>query len=206
MKISKERVEQILPENIKTSVLSDEAKNVLAMLMHSLTVSKGAQDTGVLVIGNRMLRMLLEMKSEYMMAAIRELEEYDIITRVVGKPRTEGQKATASEYHFNWDNIFKNQPRKKTAEELFSKFFKSSETPMGTAITTTIPTTITTSTTTSTSIPITTSIPISNPISKPITGDELKENKLDIGPDEMDISDYLKRVEELKENGIQVWG
>ena len=195
-------MEQILPENIKASVLSDEAKNVLAMLMHSLTVSKGAQDTGVLVMGNRRLRMLLEMNSEHMMSAIRELEEYDIIASVVGKPRTEGEKATASEYHFNWDNIFKNQPRKKTSEELFSKFYKSSETPMGTAITTTIttPTTITTSTTTSTSIST------SNPISNPITEDKLIENKLDIGPDEMELGDYLKRVEELKENGIQVWG
>lgn len=149
MRITEERVEQVLPQNIKNSDLSDLEKRTLAALMHSLRISKGAQESGFLVIGNKKLFSVIGGKSENIMAAIRTLEEYDLFKRVVGKSRVEGEKSKASEYHFNWDNIFNNPLKKKTSEELFSKFFKSLETPMGTPITipitTTIPTTITTS-------------------------------------------------------------
>ena len=153
MKISKERVEQILPQNIKDStLLTENAKNVLAALMHCLLVSKGAEESGFLIKGNKELRELLQMNRDYMMDALRELEEYDLIKRVQGKTRKQGEKAQASEYHFNWDNIFDKPLKKKTSEELFQRFRKSSGTPSGTTITTTIttPTTITTTTSTET--------------------------------------------------------
>lgn len=163
MKITKERVEQILPQNIKeTTLLSDNAKNVLAMMMHSLLVAKGAQDSGVLVISNNRLRALLEMNRDCMLNAIRELEEYDLITRIVGKSRIEGETSTASEYHFNWDNIYNKPLKKKTSEELFSKFFKPSGTPSGTATTITTTTSIAIASTTSTTTPITTSTAIAS--------------------------------------------
>ena len=158
MKISKERVEQILPQNIKDStLLTENAKNVLAALMHCLLVSKGAEESGFLIKGNKELRELLEMNRDYMMDALRELEEYDLIKRIQGKTRKQGEKAQASEYHFNWDNIFDKPLKKKTSEELFQKFRKSSGTPSGTTITTTITTPTTTSITTSTKTSITTS-------------------------------------------------
>ena len=160
MKISKERVEQILPQNIKDStLLTENAKNVLAALMHCLLVSKGAEESGFLIKGNKELRELLEMNRDYMMDALRELEEYDLIKRIQGKTRKQGEKAQASEYHFNWDSIFDKPLKKKTSEELFQRFRKSSRTPSGTTITTTIttPTTITTSTSTKTSTSIKTS-------------------------------------------------
>ena len=150
MKISKERVEQILPQNIKDStLLTENAKNVLAALMHCLLVSKGAEESGFLIKGNKELRELLQMNRDYMMDALRELEEYDLIKRAQGKTRKQGEKAQASEYHFNWDNIFDKPLKRKTSEELFQRFRKSSGTPSGTTITT--PTTITTSTSTKTS-------------------------------------------------------
>lgn len=160
MKISKERVEQILPQNIKDStLLTENAKNVLAALMHCLLVSKGAEESGFLIKGNKELRELLQMNRDYMMDALRELEEYDLIKRVQGKTRKQGEKAQASEYHFNWDNIFDKPLKRKTSEELFQKFRKSSGTPSGTTITTTITTStpITTSTTTSIKTSTTTS-------------------------------------------------
>lgn len=150
MRITDERVEQVLPPNIKNSDLSDLEKRTLAALLHSLTISKGAQESGFLVIGNKKLFSVIGGRREYIMTALRTLEEYDLFKRVVGKSRVEGEKSEASEYHFNWDNIFKNPLKKKTSEELFSKFFKSLETPMGTPITIPITTTITTSTTTTT--------------------------------------------------------
>lgn len=150
MKISQERVEQILPQNIKdTTLLTENAKNVLAVLMHCLLVSKGAEESGFLIKGNKELRELLQMNRDYMMDALRELEEYDLIKRVQGKTRKQGEKAQASEYHFNWDNIFDKPLKKKTSEELFQRFRKSSGTPSGTTITTPITTSTKTSTTTS---------------------------------------------------------
>lgn len=155
MRITDERVEQVLPPNIKNSDLGDLEKRTLAALLHSLTISKGAQESGFLVIGNKKLFSVIGGRREYIMTALRTLEEYDLFKRVVGKSRVEGEKSEASEYHFNWDNIFKNPLKKKTSEELFSKFFKSLETPMGTPITTT--TTITTSITKTTSTKTSTS-------------------------------------------------
>ena len=190
MKITKERVEQILPQNIKeTTLLSDNAKNVLAMMMHSLLVAKGAQDSGVLVISNNRLRALLEMNRDYMLNAIRELEEYELITRIVGKTRTEGEPSTASEYHFNWDNIYNKPLKKKTSEELFSKFFKSSGTPSGTATTTAI--TTTTAIATSSAIASTNSIINSNTMTN--------SNKNSIEKNKFTIEAFQKEVEPLSE-------
>ena len=190
MKITKERVEQILPQNIKeTALLSNNAKNVLAMMMHSLLVAKGAQDSGVLVISNNRLRALLEMNRDYMLNAIRELEEYELITRIVGKTRTEGEPSTASEYHFNWDNIYNKPLKKKTSEELFSKFFKPSGTPSGTAITTTI--TTTTAIATSSAIASTNTIINSNTMTN--------SNKNSIEKKEFTIETFQKEVEPLSE-------
>lgn len=192
MKITKERVEQILPQNIKeTTLLSDNAKNVLAMMMHSLLVAKGAQDSGVLVISNNKLRALLEMNRDYMLNAIRELEEYELVTRIVGKTRTEGEPSTASEYHFNWDNIYNKPLKKKTSEELFSKFFKSSGIPSGTAITTTITTSTTTAIATSSAIASTNSIINSNTMTN--------SNKNSIEKKEFTIETFQKEVEPLLE-------
>ena len=194
MKITKERVEQILPQNIKeTTLLSDNAKNVLAMMMHSLLVAKGAQDSGVLVISNNRLRALLEMNRDYMLNAIRELEEYELVTRIVGKTRTEGEPSTASEYHFNWDNIYNKPLKKKTSEELFSKFFKPSGTPSGTAITTTITTSTTTAIATSSAIASTNSIINSN------TNTMTNSNKNSIEKKNFTIETFQKEVEPLLE-------
>lgn len=192
MKITKERVEQILPQNIKeTALLSNNAKNVLAMMMHSLLVAKGAQDSGVLVISNNRLRALLEMNRDYMLNAIRELEEYELITRIVGKTRTEGEPSTASEYHFNWDNIYNKPLKKKTSEELFNKFFKPSGTLSGTAITTTITTSTTTAIATSSAIASTNTIINSNTMTN--------SNKNSIEKKELTIEIFQKEVEPLLE-------
>lgn len=196
MKITEERVEQVLPPNIKNSDLSDLEKRTLAALMHSLSISKGAQESGFLVISNKKLFSVIGGRSEDIMTALRTLEEYDIFKRVVGKSRVEGEKSTASEYHFNWANIFKNPLKKKTSEELFSKFFKSLETPMGTPITTTITTSTTTTTLNTIETKTSTEIPTTNNnnnnyfneftqmVNKTLVGknaDELLERKLEIG-------------------------
>lgn len=200
MKISQERVEQILPQNIKDStLLTENAKNVLAVLMHCLLVTKGAEESGILIKGNKELRELLQMNRDYMMDALRELEEYDLIKRIQGKTRKQGEKAQASEYHFNWDNIFDKPLKKKTSEELFQRFRKSSETPIGTTITTPI--------TTSTSTSITTSTSTETSTTNNNYFEEFSDNvnKRLVGGDEIELLE--KRVElstELLRNRIQI--
>lgn len=208
MKISQERVEQILPQNIKDStLLSENAKNVLAVLMHCLLVSKGAEESGFLIKGNKELRELLEMNRDYMMDALRELEEYDLIKRIQGKTRKQGEKAQASEYHFNWDNIFDKPLKKKTSEELFQRFRKSSGIPSGTTITTTTPITTSTSTKTSIKTSIKTSTETEISTSNNNYFEEFTENvnKRLVGNDENELLE--KRVElssELLRNRIQL--
>lgn len=206
MKISQERVEQILPQNIKdTTLLTENAKNVLAVLMHCLLVSKGAEESGFLIKGNKELRELLQMNRDYMMDALRELEEYDLIKRVQGKTRKQGEKAQASEYHFNWDNIFDKPLKKKTSEELFQRFRKSSGTPSGTTITTTTPITTTTSTKTSTTTSIKTSTETTTTNNNYFEEFSENVNKRLVGNDENELLE--KRVElssELLRNRIKL--
>ena len=212
MKISQERVEQILPQNIKdTTLLTENAKNVLAVLMHCLLVSKGAEESGFLIKGNKELRELLQMNRDYMMDALRELEEYDLIKRVQGKTRKQGEKAQASEYHFNWDNIFDKPLKKKTSEELFQRFRKSSGTPSGTTITTPITTSTKTSTKTSIKTSTETSIKTSTETEISTSNNNYFEeftenvNKRLVGNDENELLE--KRVElssELLRNRIQI--
>lgn len=157
MKITEERVAQILPQNIKNSgLLSDLEKRTLAALMHSQLIAKGAQESGFLVIGDKKLSSIVGGRYENIITALRTLEEYDLFERKVGKPRVEGEKSKASEYHFNWDNIFDKPLKKKTSEELFSKYRKSLETSMGTA--NTITNTITNTTSITITKPTTTTI------------------------------------------------
>jgi DNA-binding GntR family transcriptional regulator len=209
MKISQERVEQILPQNIKdTTLLTENAKNVLAVLMHCLLVSKGAEESGFLIKGNKELRELLQMNRDYMMDALRELEEYDLIKRVQGKTRKQGEKAQASEYHFNWDNIFDKPLKKKTSEELFQRFRKSSGIPSGTTttITTSIPITTSTKTSTTTSIKTETKMQTETATINNKYFEEFKENvnKRLVGSNENELLE--RRIElsnELSSKGIQ---
>lgn len=48
MNITKEEVDELLPQTVKdTDALSDDAKNMFAVLLNSLLVSKGAEETEV---------------------------------------------------------------------------------------------------------------------------------------------------------------
>ena len=160
-----------MPETVKNSkVLSDNAKIVLAGLLYSYAVSKPAKVTGVLCISNSMLRKAVGMKNENMLSALRELEMYNLIERNAGMARIDGQKSIASEYVIHFDAL-----KKPIEESSFDDIFgepKSSETPMGTAIT--ITNTITTSNTISNSISNT--ISNTNTDTKSNTGTTIEAN------------------------------
>ena len=122
MNITKEQVEELLPQTVKdTDALSADAKNMFAILLNSLLVSKGAEDTGVLIKDTESLKTYANWRFERMMNAVRELEKYGLITRIPGKKRTQGESSIATKFIFHWDIIDKPIVR-KSHEELFSKF------------------------------------------------------------------------------------
>ena len=122
MNITKEQVEELLPQTVKdTDALSDDAKNMFAVLLNSLLVSKGAEDTGVLIKNTDALRSYIGWRFKRMMAAIRELEKYGLVTRIPGKLRTSGEQSPATKFIFHW-NIIDKPIVKKTHNELFAKF------------------------------------------------------------------------------------
>lgn len=133
MNITKEQVEELLPQTVKdTEVLTEDAKNMFAVLLNSLLVSKGAEETGELIIPTDRLRSYVGWRFERMMKALRELEKYELITRTPGKKRVEGESAVATRIVFNWDVIDKPIV-KKTHDDLFGKFkrMKTSQNPFG---------------------------------------------------------------------------
>lgn len=122
MNITKEQVEELLPQTVKdTDALSADAKNIFAILLNSLLVSKGAEDTGELIIPTDRLSRYVGWRFERMMSAVRELEKHGLITRIPGKKRTLGESSIATKFIFNWEVIDKPIVR-KSHEELFSKF------------------------------------------------------------------------------------
>jgi hypothetical protein len=122
MNITKKEVEELLPQTVKdTDALSPDAKNMFAVLLNSLQVSKGAENTGELIIPTDRLKSYVGWRFERMMKAIRELEKYGLVTRIPGKKRFLGESATATRFIFNWDVIDKPIVR-KTYEDIFAKF------------------------------------------------------------------------------------
>lgn len=133
MNITKEQVEELLPQTVKdTDVLTQDAKNMFAVLLNSLLVSKGAEETGVLIKDTDSLRSYVNWRFERMMKALRELERYGLITRTPGRKRVLGECSTATRFVFNWDVIDK-PIEKKTHNDFFAKFrtMKTTENTIG---------------------------------------------------------------------------
>ena len=138
-----------LPSNIKeTEVLRFQSKKVLAALLDMYLHSK-AKETKVVIANNCQLRKLSGIKQNDLLTSLKQLEDYDLITRKVGK---KGNEHIASEYKIHFNNL-KKPLKEKTFEDLFGDELdegKSSETSMGTTTTITTSTTITTTTATAT--------------------------------------------------------
>lgn len=142
-----------LPSSImETEVLRDQSKRVLAALLELYLHSK-AKETKLVITDNGMLRQLSGIGTNELLPSIYQLEDYELITRKVGKKREKGKKATASEYIIHFKNLIKPL-KEKTFDELFADELEdaeSSETSMSIATATTIPTTTSTTTSTLTS-------------------------------------------------------
>ena len=143
IRITEERQNQILPKNIKdTDVLSENAKKTLATIMNYYAVLEIVKTSGFLVCPNTVLREAVGIRKNDLLSAVQELIECSLITREIGKRRTEGEKGTASVYRVIWENITRPVKKKETFEELLSEFLKPSETPLGTADTVSVSVTV----------------------------------------------------------------
>jgi hypothetical protein len=187
-----------LPSNIKESdVLRLESKKILAALLE-LQLHSEAKNSGIIYVGNSMLRKLSGVGSSNLLSGIQQLIDYELITRVKGSVRkVQTEKGQASEYRINFKKL-KEPIAEKTFDDLFSQFCEESqslEKPISTTITTTITTsnTTTTSTTTSNSTSIETSN--ENTTSNSNYFEEFTEdvNKRLVGEDEDEL--LVKRVE-----------
>ena len=120
MNISKETVDKLLTSFVKESTLSENAKNTLAVMINSLMISEGAQETGVLVASTHKLREWVGVGTQELMEAIRELKMYDLIERIPGKKRMKGEHSTASRYIINFEALQKPiiEP---TTEQIYQK-------------------------------------------------------------------------------------
>jgi len=191
-----------LPSNIKESdVLRLESKKILAALLELLLHSE-AKQSGVIYVGNGMLRKLSGVGSSNLLSGIGQLIDYELITRVKGSVRkVQTEKGQASEYRINFKKL-KEPIIEKTFDDLFSQFCEepqSLEKPISTTITTTTTTSITTSNTISNSISTSNSNSIEtsneNTTSNNNYFDEFTEdvNKRLVGEDEDEL--LAKRVE-----------
>lgn len=125
IKLTEERINEILPDNVKSStVVSENAKRVLAALLNHYSITPKAVESCSLVIDNVTLRESSDIEMDSMLPAIQELIELSLITRVRGKRRVKGEKSIASEYRFNIENINTNPIVRPTPEELLMRFFK----------------------------------------------------------------------------------
>lgn len=124
IKITNERIEQILPVNIASSdVITKNAKKTLATIMNYFYTLDVVKENRCLMISTDMLREAVGIKKESMLAALQELIEHDLIIREIGKRWKKGEKPMASTYTVRWENLTK-ELKKKTPEDLFSAFLQ----------------------------------------------------------------------------------
>ena len=176
-----EEMMERLPSHIKGSdVLREESKKVLAALLELLLHSK-ARESKIIYVNNGMLRKLSGINADSLLEAIRQLEDYKLITRKVGTARTDPYtKGMASEYTIHFDNL-KKPLKELSFDELFSDFFCEADT-SGDPNNTTITNTITNTTTTAIATAIASSNTNTNTISTSTTREipKIEINKIDI--------------------------
>lgn len=130
MKITEQRMEELLPQSVKDSDLSLGTKKVLTALLDWYLNSK-AKDTGIITISNKKLCGIAGVGGDSLQEAFRDMDECQLCSRKAGKGI-----GTASEYILNFEALSKPIKR-KSFEELFAKELnntKSLENPISTTV------------------------------------------------------------------------
>lgn len=129
IKITQERMDQILPPTVKDSDLSKNAKRVLATIINYHLVNDKVRISGFLAINNEDLRKSAGIGKEYLRAAVQELIECRLIERKVGQKWKAGEKSMASEYRLIIENLRK-PIKKPTSDDLLNMLFSAPSEPL----------------------------------------------------------------------------
>ena len=129
IKITLERMSQVLPQTVKDSDLSKNAKKVLATILNYYLVNDKVRTTGFLAINNENLRQSAGIGKEYLRAAVQELIECRLIERKAGSKWKEGEPRTASEYRLVKENLTK-PIHKPTSDDLLELLFSTPSKPL----------------------------------------------------------------------------
>lgn len=207
IKITLERMSQVLPQTVKDSDLSKNAKKVLATIINYHLVNDKVRTTGFLAINNENLRQSAGIGKEYLRAAVQELIECRLIERKAGRKWKEGEPRTASEYRLVKENLTK-PIRKPTSDDLLELLFSTPSEPLCTGDSPTNTNTITdtgtntdseTNTETDTdsetgTYPSTYSDVIEDVVEEKIKFRDFKEETV---PDEETIAEYMARMKRM---------
>lgn len=119
--MTKERMNGILPENIKeTTVLTPTAKKVLAYLMNCFYSLSMTDENGYFYRTNNEMRKDLGVGMGKMLEAIQELIDTNLVIRKTGETLPTGERL-ASRYYVQWDNL--EEPIvKPTASDRIKKY------------------------------------------------------------------------------------
>lgn len=130
MKITEQRMEELLPQIIKDSELSLGTKKVLTALLDWYLTTE-ARNTGIIIINNSKLCAIAGVSPSTLQEAIRDIEEFELGRREVGTGL-----GNASKYYLNFEAFTKPLKRKSFEELFLSKpdTSKSSETPISTIV------------------------------------------------------------------------
>ena len=129
IKITQERMDQILPPTVKDSDLSKNAKRVLATIINYHLVNDKVRISGFLAINNEDLRKSAGIGKEYLRAAVQELIECRPRGWPDGQKWKAGEKSMASEYRLIIENLRK-PIRKPTSDDLLNMLFSAPSEPL----------------------------------------------------------------------------
>lgn len=129
VKITKERMSQVLPQTVKDSDLSVYAQKVLATIINYHLINEKVRTTGFLAINNEDLRESAGVGKNYVIGALRELIECKLIDRKVGTKWKVGEQKMASEYRLILENL-KKPIKKPSSDELLEMLFSTPSEPL----------------------------------------------------------------------------
>lgn len=130
VKITEERMNEVLPPNILESELDFATKKVLAALCDWYLNSQ-AKESGIVIINNKELAAIACVGGNPLQKALRQLHEYNLVDRIIGTGL-----GNASQYRINFKQMMKPLKR-KTFAELFNLELEepeSSEKPISTIV------------------------------------------------------------------------
>ena len=130
MKITEERMNEVLPPNILESELDLATKKVLAALC-DWYLNSPAKESGIVIISNKKLAAIACVGGTPLQKALRQLQDYNLVDRIIGTGLD-----NASQYRINFKQMMKPLKR-KTFAELFNLELEepeSSEKPISTIV------------------------------------------------------------------------